>query len=228
MKTAFKQVKLHFALNFPKPMYLLFALGVLMLAPNYPRIVCAMFAIMLISSLLGITRENRSSDFMSSLPIKRSDIAKGQALFVMAVESIYFVCMAVFAVIACFVPFGESTIAETTVGMYGGVAFFGVMLAVYGVFNLVFFPLYFRGGKCSPSSMLGGMFFGVVAGGIVYMIAEILSQSIASVNAVFTRFDSGVLLPQILILIAGLAVFAALSFVSIKLSEKTYCKEIKR
>ena len=71
MTTAIKLAKAHLKLNFPKPMAILFLMSLTMLAPHYPRIVSAMFFVMMISSALGITRETRSEELLLTLPAKQ-------------------------------------------------------------------------------------------------------------------------------------------------------------
>ena len=225
MKRLLSQIKFHFALNFPLPLWLMMLLGSLMLAPNYPRMVAALFVVMLITSLLSVMRENRSNDMMLIMPIKRGEVASGQVAFIVVVQLIYIAFTAVFAIIAAFVPFNGSTLALTSVGMISSAAFFGVMLGVYGVFNLAFFPLYFKGGKCSPSSMAVAVAVALICGGALYGIAETISQLVPGANAVFASLSLSVLPWQILTLAVGMGIYALTSLLAVKLSVKAYSEE---
>ena len=223
MTTAIKLAKAHLKLNFPKPLAILFLMSLTMLAPHYPRIVSAMFFVMMISSALGITRETRSEELLLTLPAKRSDLVKGQALFVFILQLVYLLCCAAAALAAMFIPFYGKTVAVAQPGMVGNLAFFGVALAVYGAFNFAFMPLYYiKNGKVSPATLLIACIAALVAGFAVYGIFELLAQFVPSVGAVLRSFDFGTLGWQLLVLLGGAVFYVGASALSVMLAVKRY------
>ena len=218
MKMAIKIARAHFALNFPKALALLFLLSAIVLAPNYPRIVVAFFVIMPITSLFGFIREHRTDDVFSALPVKRGDIINGQVLFAVCIEIIYISLMAAFAAVSAFIPFDGATIATTSVGMHCTPAFFGIVFFSYGIFNLVFLPIYFRGGKSSPSRALVSVIIAVVCSLLPYAVVSPFFKD------VFYSFGSSVIGWQLVILIMYALVFAAGSVYGAILAVKAYYK----
>ena len=224
MKMAIKIARAHFALNFPKALALMFLMSAIVLAPNYPRIVVAFFVIMPITSLFGFIREHRTDDVFSALPVKRGDIINGQVLFAVCIEIIYISLMAVFAAVSAFIPFDGATIATTSVGMHCTPAFFGIVFFSYGIFNLVFLPIYFRGGKSSPSRALVSVIIAVVCSLLPYAGEEILAVVSPFFKDVFYSFGSSVIGWQLVILIMYALVFAAGSVYGAILAVKAYYK----
>lgn len=224
MKTAIKLARAHFALNFPKAISLMFLMSAIMFAPNYPRIVVALFVVMPIMSLFGFIREHRTDDVFSGLPVRRADIINGQALFAVCIEMIYLALMAVFAVVTSFIPFGGGTIASTTVGINGTVAFFGVVFVAYGVFNAILLPVYFKGGKSSPSASVLAALCSVLGALVPYLGAELLSYFSPFFYALFHSFDFSVIGWQLLVLFMGAAGFFALTYTGAFYAVKVYDK----
>ena len=225
MKTAIKLARAHFELNFPKPIILMFLMSAIVFAPNYPRIVVACFVVMPVASLFGFIREHRTDDVFSALPVRRAVLINGQTLFAAVIEMIYVALMAVFALFSAFIPFGEgSTIIKTAVGMKCTPGFFGVVLSVYGVLNLVLMPVYFKGGNATASRAFVSAVLAVLCALVPYALFETLSVIFPAVSAVFNSFGAPVIGWQLLILAMGSAVFVALTFLSAKLAVCAYKK----
>ncbi len=224
MKTSLKLASAHFKLNLPKPLLLMFLMGGLMCAPSYPRIVVVMLFIMMLGSLLGVTRETRSEEMFLTLPIKRVDNVKGQALFTAGIQLIYLLCCAVGATVALFIPFFGKTIATSQPGLVANVAFFGIALIVYGVFNLAFLPLYFKGGNATASSLFIACVVGILCAFATYGVFELLAQTVPQFGKVLLTFGADTLPWQFLILFCGAAVYAALTVWGTFFAAKRYVR----
>ena len=219
MNRTLNVARVHLKFDVPKPMWLMLLMSGTMLAPNYPRIVSALLAVSLLSSVVGFIRENRAEEFLETLPVGRRDIIGGHMVTLAAIETIYILCMAVFDVIACALPFFDTSIAASAVGMTGTVAFFGVVFMTYGVFNLVFTVIYRRNGR-TPSSLALGLIVALIVCAVPYGIVEALVQTVAAVGEVFTSFSVEALPVQFAVLFVGIALFVALSALGVFLSDK--------
>ncbi len=225
MRTAFKLARAHFKLDFPKPMLIMLLMSVTMLAPNYPRIVVIMFFIMMMGSLLSVVRETRSEDMFLTLPIRRRDVVGGQTVYIVCIQTLYLLCCTVTAVVSMFIPFFGKTIATYQPGILANVAFFGISLAVYGAFNLVFLPLYYRkGSNVSAASLTIACLVGILVAILTYGIFETLAQTVPPIGKILLNFDVETLPWQFLFLIGGAALYAALTFFGTRLAEKRYMR----
>lgn len=223
MNTAIKLARAHFKLDFPKPMWLMLLIGAVMCAPNYPRIVAVMCMTMMIGSLLGIVRETRSEELFLTLPIRRRDAVKGQALFTSCIQLIYLSVCALFAVVALFIPFFGQPIAQAQPGIPGNIAFFGIALFSYGMFNLAFFPLYYcKGGATTPTSLFVACIVAILSAIGPYGIFEALAQTVPQVGGVLLSFDSSTLAWQLLMLFCGILLYVGLTAAGTSLAIKRY------
>lgn len=216
MNNAIKITKANLNLNIPRPMWLMLFMAAVLCAPNYPRIVGALFIVSLLSSVLGFMRENRSQDFFETLPVTAKDIVMGRMFTIMAIELIYMLAMVLFDVIACFAAFDGGTIATTAVGLKATVAFFGVVFVVYGTYNLTFMSLYEGKGR-TPTSLALGIILGLLASVVPYGIIEALVQTVSAVGEALNTFSLSTLWIQAIVLAAGIGIYIGLSLLAVNI-----------
>ncbi|HNW85308.1 MAG TPA: ABC-2 transporter permease [Candidatus Limiplasma sp.] len=114
-------------------------LSAMLMIPNYPYYVTFFYTTLGLFFLCLNGRENNDVEFSVSLPVPKQAVVQGRIAFAMLVE---------LAQLALAVPFailrhGMSP-AINEVGMDANVAFFGLSLLMFGLFNILFFPAYYQ------------------------------------------------------------------------------------
>lgn len=114
-------------------------LGGLMFIPYWIySFVFMYFFWILVPQIFGSYNSNQDYNFLSALPVERKDIVKSKALAMYILEALHIVFAVVFGIIHNWIyevynPFLDINLA-----------FFGIGIAMFGVFNIIFLPLYFK------------------------------------------------------------------------------------
>lgn len=120
--------------------WLFLALSAMMLIPNYP------FYVVFFYTSLGIFfcclngRENNDIFFTAALPVKKTDIVTARFLFVVMIQLLQVLIAIPFALLRNSIPSLGSNLA----GMDANPALFGLSFVMMGLFDLVFFTLYYK------------------------------------------------------------------------------------
>lgn len=187
-----------------------FLLSLLFLIPNwiYSLVFMYFFWISVPQIFQGYTAQQDSA-FLSTLPVSKKSIVYSKILAVIILELIHLL-------------FGAVT-AAVHVGLYGSANFafdvnpalFGTVFIVFGSFNLVFLPGYFRTAFRYGIPLI----LGVIVTLIVASAFELGTIFIPWMNSFMERSSA---LIQIAIFLGGAAVFAGMSFLSARLSYMNY------
>ena len=139
------------------PMMYVFALfGVMLIIPNYPYTVVFFYGLLGIFFTFLNGRENKDVYYCAVLPVTKCDQVLARAWLVVAVELAELVIAVPFAFLSARINPNGTNLA----GIDANVALFGCVLLIYGVFNVVFLPVFYfirrpsaPGGRfCSRSS----------------------------------------------------------------------------
>ena len=106
-------------------------------------------------------------------------------------------------------------------GIEPNIAFFGLSFLMYGGFNLIFFPVFYKTGRSEGKAFLwGGVFT------FLYIIAaESLAQYIPSpVSAYLDTLEKSAQLRQLPVLFAGIILWAVFTLLSAKISAERFEK----
>jgi len=194
------------------PMTFVFSLfGVMLLIPNYPYTVSFFYTTLGIFFMFQNAREQRDSYYSALLPIRKRDTVKAAVVFCVGLELFSLIIAAPFAVLSARInPNGEN-LAGTDANM----ALFGLGFLLYGLFNLVFFPSYYRTGYKVGMAFLKGStaVFLVVA-------CDVVLPHVPG----FQFLDGNNAAAQLPILAIGAAVFAAFSLLAYRHSANLYEK----
>lgn len=122
--------------------YCLVALGTLVLIPSWPYAAILLYGILTAFFNATNAREMRDLSYTFSLPVSRASIVRGRVGVTAGIE----LCM--LAVMAFCIwlrePLGINAIGQAPVGMPANVTLLGCSLMAFGLFNLVFFTLYYK------------------------------------------------------------------------------------
>lgn len=197
-------------------LWLFSLLGVLILIPDYPMIVAPGYVFLAIFTAFNIRRANKDLDFTVTLPVRRRDVVTGSAVLVVAFELLTLAVCGICAALADFVisPAGNA------VGLDPNLAFFGVVLIGYGVFNRVFLPGFYRTGYKAGFPTL----FGVVGYLVLYAACETLVRLVPALTVSLDGLNPEYVPIRAIAFVFGAILFAALTFDGVKAGQKKFDK----
>lgn len=187
-----------FRLAIHPSVYIFFALAALLLVPSYPYYVSFFYLTLGIFLTFKTNRAENDIFYSALLPVRKGDVVRARVLTVAILELSNILIAIPFAVISAKInPAGGNN-----AGIEPNVAFFGLSLLMYGGFNLIFFPVFYKTGRSEGKAFLwGGVFT------FLYIIAaESLAQYIPSpVSAYLDTLEKSAQLRQLPVLFAGIA-----------------------
>lgn len=187
------------------PTSLLFlALSALLLVPGYPYYVTFFYTGLGIFFTCLNGRENNDVVYTLTLPVAKKDIVKARFLLVILLEG---------AQVAAAIPFAllrqRMPVPENPVGMEANLAFFGLSLAMLGLFNFLFLGRYYR-----DVTKVGSSFAWASGALFVYIAAvETCAHVVPFVRDRLDTPDPQFLGEKLVILLLGGAVYAGLTWV---------------
>ena len=210
-----------FRLAIHPSVYIFFALAALLLVPSYPYYVSFFYLTAVrvngdaraLTQLLAILLDN-ACKYCDDGGAIRLQLSGGKHPLL---ELANILIAIPFAVISAKInPAGGNN-----AGIEPNVAFFGLSFLMYGGFNLIFFPVFYKTGRSEGKAFLwGGVFT------FLYIIAaESLAQYIPSpVSAYLDTLEKSAQLRQLPVLFAGIALWAAFTLLSAKISAERFEK----
>lgn len=114
-------------------------LSALMFIPGWIFLLVFMYFFWIsIPNIYGAYISQGDYNFMAVLPIKRDDIVTSKAYALFILEAVHLVLGVIFALIH------NQLYGSFNIFMDMNLAFFGVVILLFGVFNVIFLPSYFR------------------------------------------------------------------------------------
>ena len=194
--------------------FLFFA--VLVFVPNYPYEVIFFFSCLSVFFCCMMTRENGDIAFSCALPVKKEHIPLAKMLVVFGLQGIVLLLVGIIGAVKGAVLPAEQYVNQA--GISANLALVGNGAVLLGVFNLIFFPRYFR----SPDRI--GIPFVIGAIGVFLLIGVFIvlrwatplySVTLNGLNSV----NSGAKTSALTI---GMAIYTIMSVISCKLSMKRF------
>lgn len=182
-------------------MYLFPALAAMLLIPSYPYYVAFIYTALSVFFVFQTGRENDDVFFSATLPVRKRDIVKARCGLIAIVELLQVLVAIPFAILGAKInpnPGGNMA------GIEANAAFFGLVLAMYALFNGLYLHVFYESGYKSGKALLiaGSSMFAFIGA------AEILVQAVPSVKAVLDTWSPEGLPVRIAVLVAGIAVYA--------------------
>ena len=186
--------------------YLFIAFALLTLIPGYPILCGAFFVTLGIFHSFQNAREANDIVYSALLPIAKHDVVKGKYQFALMIEMLGFLVMVILTIVRMTVLSDAEVYRENAL-MNANLFFLGMVLVIFGLFNLIFI-----GGFFKTAYKLSPFFLYIVACFVAVGIAEAMHfiPGLEAVNAF--GFDDLAL--QICLLLAGVVIFLALTFIS--------------
>lgn len=211
-----KLLKKEFVLSMHPIVPAMILLSAMVLIPNYPYTVMFFYVTMGIFFTCLLGRENNDVVYTLSLPVSKRDVVKARILFAVIFELLQLVLTLPLIFLSAKInPTGNAA------GLDANVALLGQGLAVYGVFNLVFFSSYYKN-----VTKVGISF---VKSCIVLFIAAsadvVCTYTVPYVKDVLDTVGNENFKEKLLFLAVGAVLFAALTMLAYSISANRFEKQ---
>ncbi|HNR47508.1 MAG TPA: ABC-2 transporter permease [Anaerolineaceae bacterium] len=191
--------------------YIFLLFGVMLLIPNYPYFVAFFYQTLAI--FFTFMNGNTTNDifFTALLPVRKRDVVKARLGAVIGLEVLQMLIAVPFAILR-----SQIIPTENLAGLDASLALFGLVFIMFGVFNVVFLPQFYRTGyKTGTPYLLATlvMTLVIVAAELVIQLTPALKQALDTPACT---------LPQIIVLFAGLLIFALLNLIAYRRSASAF------
>lgn len=191
--------------------YIFLAMGAMLLIPNYPYFVAFFYQTLGIFFIFMSGNTTNDVFFTTLLPVRKRDVVKARLAAVIGLEVLQVIIAVPFAILRSrIVP------TENLAGMDAGLALFGLVFIMFGVFNLVFLPLFYRSGYKTGTPFL-------LAATVMTVVVVAAEVAIQLTPALKQTLDTTVYMPpQLVVLAAGILIFALLNVIACRLSASAF------
>ena len=194
--------------------YWFIAFSTMTMIPGYPILVGSFFICLGIFYTYQQVREYDDITYTVMLPVKKQDVVTAKYLFVLFIECTAFILCTLLTIIRMKV-LGNSAPYVTNQLMNANAAYLGYVLIVFAAFNSIFLAGFFK-----TAYRIGKPFIlFCVVGFIIIIIGETLHHipNLESLND-----PASVSVPQVAILVIGIAVFMLCTWVSYQKAVKDF------
>ena len=192
--------------------------AVLVFVPNYPYEVIFFFSCLSIFFCCMMTRENGDIAFSCTLPVKKEHTPFAKMLVVFGLQCIILLLVGIIGAIKGAVLPAEQFVNQA--GISANLALVGNGAILLGIFNLIFFPCYFKKpDKIGVPFVIAAIVLFVLIGVFIVLrwVTPLYSITLNGLNSENTG-------AKIVALAIGVAVYVVLSAISCKLSMKNFQK----
>lgn len=195
-------------------LFLLFS--AMLLIPSYPYYVAFIYTCLSVFFVFLQGRENNDLSFTALLPVRKRDIVRARCLLVVLMQLAQVLVSLPCAIVGARInPLGGNA-----AGIEANAAFFGLVLVMYALFNLLFLPAFYRTGY-----RVGRAFLFAGAAVLVYIVAaELLVQCVPTLKASLDTFDPATRGTRLFVLLLGAGLYAAGSLLACRLSERRFAR----
>ena len=194
--------------------FLFFA--VLVFVPNYPYEVIFFFSCLSVFFCCMMTRENGDIAFSCALPVKKEHIPLAKMLVVFGLQGIIMLLVGILGAVKGVVLPAEQYVNQA--GISANLALVGNGAVLLGVFNLIFFPRYFK----SPDKIGVPFVIGAVAVFLLIGVFIVLRWATPLYSVTLNGLNSVNSGAKASALIIGMAIYTIMSAISCKLSMKHF------
>ena len=190
----------------------------LVLIPNYPYEVLFFFASMFAFFICLKARESGDLEYTLTLPVKRSMVPIARILFCVILQCIFVFIAAV--CVALKQTFVSSENLVNQAGNSANIALIGFGFIILGIYNIVFFPLYYR-----KTDKVGVPY---LIGAVAVVVAMGLLMTFRFVVPVFTALsapDPEYIGMKLGVLFGGMAFYIGSTALAAWLSSRIFCKD---
>jgi hypothetical protein len=187
----------------------------LLMLPTFPAVISVSFFVVSIYYIFSDANANRDIEFTLSLPITRKQFVAARHISIAVIQLVQILAAVIFAIAAAALhP------EVNRVGLNVNIAFFGIVLLAYTVFNAFFLPVFFK--TCYKVFL--PMLLGMIGMAVVFSLAEAAVNIIPALKATLNTLNPETLLRQILLLAAGIIIYVAGLYLTYRKSNRNFDK----
>lgn len=188
-------------------------LSALLIVPNYPYYVTFFYTGLAVFFTCLNGRENNDVFYTMTLPVAKKDIVKARFTLIIILELLQMLIAVPFAFIR-----QNIGLPGNVVGMDANIAFFGFSFILLGIFNVVFFGIYYKDVKKvgKPFAVSSVVIF------VYICIAEICAHIVPFVRDCLDTSDNMYVMEKLVVLIAGIIIYAVMTAIIYKKSRRNF------
>jgi hypothetical protein len=193
--------------------YLFLLLSPMLLIPNYPYYV--VFFYQTLGIFFMFMNGNITNDvfFTALLPVRKRDAVKARLVTVVIFELLQIAVSVPFAFLrSALIPM------QNAAGIEANAALFGLVLVMFGIFNLVFLPQFYQTAYKTGTPYL----FACTAMVVFVIAAEAAINLIPTLKSTLDTTNPAFLVPQLIVLAGGVVLFVGLSILAYSQSAKRF------
>ncbi len=202
-----------FKLSVQATSYLFLPLAAMLLIPNYPYYVAFFYQTLGIFFIFIIGNTNNDIFFTALLPIRKKDAVKARFETVLILELLQIIISIPFALLRY-----KLLAAENMAGMEANPALFGLVFGMFGIFNVIFLPMFYKTAYKAGTPFL----IACVAMTLFVIAAEVAINLIPDWKTVLDTTAAAYLPQQAGVLAGGLLLFALLNAIAYRKSVKNF------
>lgn len=193
--------------------YIFLGLAAMLLIPNYPYYVAFFYQTLGILFIFLNGSTNNDIFFTTLLPIRKRDAVKARFATVILCEGLQILVSIPFAILRYVIyP------AENQAGMEANLALFGLVLIMFGIFNAIFLPMFYKTAYKTGIPYL----IACTAMFLFVGLAEAVIQLNAPWKTALDTMDSVHFPQQLLVFCIGIFIFALLTALSFQKSAQQF------
>lgn len=198
-----------FRLSMIPGIFLFAILSSLVAVPEYPTCVCTLYFIFMLQIVFQLNRVNKDIEFTAMCPVPRKHIVASKVFVVTFLQMVQLIVAVPFAIYA-----GITGVDK--VSMEPNLAFFGVSLISFAVFQFFFLTTYFK--------KADGIGISYIFSGIGYVLVTIFFEVIAAIpeGNVLLGYDPANMVYQAIVFAIGLIIYVCGVFLTYKRSTKNF------
>ncbi len=185
----------------------------MLLIPNYPYYVAFFYLGLAVFFTCLNGRENYDILYSISLPVRKKDIVKARFLFVIILQLSQIALAIPFAILRQNLP-----VPCNQVGMEANIAFFGLSFVLFGIFNLVFFRIYYK-----DVNKVGKAF--LISSIVVFlyiMVVESCTHILFFAKNYLDTKDTYYLKEKLIVLVVGMLIYSITTLIAYRKSVKDF------
>ena len=193
--------------------YIMLLCTALILVPGYPYGVSCFYMGLAIYFICLTARENHDASYTLTLPVSRAEAVRARILFCGVLEVSDLLLMGVFILI----KYAIGTMPNPA-GLDAGLALIGEAMIIFALFNMIFYPLYFRDINKPGKAFL----FASLAVFLWITMEVVATYTVPFYRDILDTPDPRNLSDKVLFTLGGLALFLAGTAWSIRLSVRRF------
>ena len=208
-----KLLNKEFRLCLHPTVFIMLGLSAMVLIPNYPYAVSYFYMTLAIYFVCLTGRENHDPTYTLTLPVSRREIVRGRMLFACCLEA----AQLIFSALLVWLK-SKISLEPNLAGLDANLALPGQGLILFGLFNLIFFPAWYK-----DIQKIGGAFIKASVAVFLYITVGVVSTyALPFVRDCLDTPDPQFAAEKLIYLGIALAFSIAATFLAVRLSEKRF------